>query len=326
MLPENLVPFATTPIPVLDDGHVLLVDVMGDEQAILDAARVSYGAGTKRVLEDRGLLRYLLRHHHMTPFEMCEIKVRVRVPMDIWRQWVRHRTASINEYSTRYSEAIDATVKTDPDCWRMQAEDNKQGSAGFIQFWPEGMVRPDDNEGNDPNGGWIGEDYYTSPGAYLSEKEAELHRVAREVYMERVTKFGMAREQARKDLPLSTYTEAYWKIDLRNLLGFLFLRLDTHAHWEIRAYSEALASILKVWMPTVWEAFEDYILHAESFSRMELEGLRALLDGCLDADATKNTSYRKQSIHRATELAVAASGLKAREAKEFRAKLAKLFR
>lgn len=319
MLPEQLVKFAENPIPVLDDGHILLVDVMGDEQAIIDAARVSYGAGTKRVSEDRNLIRYLLRHHHTSPFEMCEIKVRVRVPMDIWRQWVRHRTASINEYSTRYSEAINSmsTAQT----WRLQATDNKQGSAGEITDWPDGTPHqfclfPEDGSAM----AVVDRHYFNGPGEYLSKKEAELHQLARAVYEERL-KFGMAREQARKDLPLSTYTEAYWKIDLHNLLHFLRLRLHPHAQLEIRAYSEALASIVKVWMPTVWAAFEDYTLHAQTFSRMEMDGLKALMNHLLNAEGTKNDTYRKQIAEDAIEHALKASGLKQREAKEFKAKL-----
>src|SRR5690554_5789455 len=171
-------------LPVLDDGFVCLVDVMGDDAAIVQAARVSYGAGTKRVHEDRGLIRYLMRHRHTTPFEMCEIKLHVRVPMDCWRQWIRHRTASVNEYSTRYSIAIDRAQVTDATAWRTQAVGNRQGSSGFL-----------------------GPDI----GAGLTLAERELLQQARDVYEARI-QAGVAREQARKDLPLSTYTEAYWKI------------------------------------------------------------------------------------------------------------------
>ena len=280
MLPERLQPFADRPTPVLDDGHVLLVDVLGDDQAIVNAARVSYGAGTKRVSEDRHLIRYLMRHSHSTPFEMCEIVLRVRVPMDCWRQWIRHRTASVNEYSTRYSEAIDSAQKAPEGEWRAQATTNKQGSSGLVETWPgEFVVRHDDNEGNDPLGGWVGrDDYYSSPGCYLTEREAQLQRLAREVYEERI-QFGVAREVARKDLPLSTYTEAYWKCDLKNLLHFLSLRLDTHAQKEIRDYANAIAEIVKLWVPWSWEAFEDYDFRRSGLllSRQEVEGLRHLL-------------------------------------------------
>lgn len=226
----------------------MLIDVMGNEQSIVDAARVSYGAGTKRVSEDKHLIRYLMRHRHTTPFEMCELVIRVRVPMDCWRQWIRHRTASVNEYSTRYSKAIDAAQRTDPGCWRGQATNNKQGSSGFLD----------------------------TQGMHLSEKEGALQNLSREIYEERL-RLGVAREQARKDLPLSTYTEAYWKCDLHNLLHFLSLRMDPHAQLEIRLYANAIAEIVKVWLPNVWEAFEDYRLQAMHLSRMEIEGLRAIL-------------------------------------------------
>ena len=174
-------------LPVLDDGFVCLVDWMGDDSSIVQAARVSYGEGTKKVSEDRGLIRYLMRHRHTTPFEMCEIKLHVRVPMDCWRQWIRHRTASVNEYSTRYSIAIDAVHKTKPDEWRLQAAGNRQGSQCAI--------------GNEL-------------GSRLSGREAEIHSACREVYEERIES-GVAREQARKDLPLSTYTEEIGRASCR---------------------------------------------------------------------------------------------------------------
>ena len=215
----------------INGGHVRLVDVMGDEQSIVDAARVSFGAGTSRKLEDVALLRYLMRHDHWTPFEMCELKIRIRIPMDAWRQMVRHRTASINEYSTRYSIAIEEMATTEPEEWRKQSTDNKQGSAGYVYEWPEGTTEePTDGC---PNGAWVNGQYFGSPGDYLTAVEADFQERAGEVYKERLS-FGVAREQARKDLPLSTYTEAYWKIDLRNLLHFLALRLHPHAQKEIR--------------------------------------------------------------------------------------------
>src|SRR3989339_1761486 len=195
--------------PVLDDGFIRVVDYMGSDESIVQAARVSYGKGTKKVSEDRGLIRYLLRHQHTTPFEMCEIKFHVRVPMDCWRQWIRHRTANINEYSTRYSIAIDAAETTQVDEWRGQAITNRQGSEGFLD---------------------------TAIGEELTKQESELHRFTRDVYQKRIDA-GVAREQARKDLPLSTYTEAYWKLDLHNLLNFLALRMDAHAQFEIRSYA-----------------------------------------------------------------------------------------
>jgi len=229
--------------PVLDDGFVCLVDVMGDDSAVVQAARVSYGEGTKKVSDDRTLIRYLMRHRHSTPFEMAEIKLLVRVPMDTWRQWVRHRTANINEYSTRYSIAIDAAQATPPEEWRSQAASNRQGSGDLLS--PE-------------------------IGKQLSEAEAKLLAETRRVYDERLAA-GVAREQARKDLPLSTYTEAYWKIDLHNLLHFLALRMDSHAQKEIRDYSMAIGeNILRPLFPVVWEAFEDYRLGSTFLTRLDV--------------------------------------------------------
>jgi len=236
----------------LDDGFVRVVDTMGGDEAVVQAARVSYGAGTKKVSEDRALIRYLMRHRHTSPFEMCEIKMHLRVPMDCWRQWVRHRTASVNEYSTRYSIAVDSAQTTAPERWRRQASDNKQGSGDFL----------------DP-----------VVGRELSKAEAEIQTLARRTYEERL-RLGVAREQARKDLPLSTYTEAYWKIDLHNLLRFLELRLHPHAQYEIREYARCIYdNVLRAWVPTTAEAFADYVLNALTFSAIELEILSAKIAG-----------------------------------------------
>jgi len=237
-------------LPVLDDGFVALVDCMGDDGSVVQAARVSYGEGTRKVSDDRQLIRYLMRHAHTTPFEMAELKFVVRVPMDCWRQWIRHRTASVNEYSTRYSLAIDAMQATDRDGWRQQAATNRQGSSGLI----------------DP-----------AAGQGLSAAEEELQRLARRVYEERLAA-GVAREQARKDLPLSTYTEAYWKIDLHNLLHFLALRMDPHAQLEIRRYAETIGrEIVQPLFPLCWEAFLDYRVEAVRLTRLDREVIRRLV-------------------------------------------------
>jgi thymidylate synthase (FAD) len=237
-------------LPVLDDGFVRAVDYMGGDESIVQAARISYGRGTKTVREDRGLIRYLMRHRHTTPFEMCELKLHVRVPMDTWRQWIRHRTANVNEYSTRYSEAIDAAQRTAPNEWRSQATANRQGSEGLLDLQ-------------------VGED--------LSRAEQGLLDQARKVYEARL-KAGVAREQARKDLPLSTYTEAYWKIDLHNLLHFLSLRMDPHAQHEIRAYANAIGNqVVSAWCPIAWEAFSEYRLSSISLSNLESRIVRALV-------------------------------------------------
>ena len=238
--------------PVLDQGFVCLVDVMGDDSSVVQAARVSYGEGTKKVSDDRTLLRYLMRHQHTTPFEMAEIKLLVRAPMDCWRQWIRHRTASVNEYSTRYSVAVDAAYMTAPDAWRTQSESNRQGSGGFFDL---------------------------DEGSILTEEEGALHFYLREVYDRRIKK-GVAREQARKDLPLSTYTEAYWKIDLHNLFRFLGLRMEENAQYEIREYANTIGEkIVQPLFPYCWEAFVDYQLESIRLSRLEQNVIRRLAQG-----------------------------------------------
>jgi thymidylate synthase (FAD) len=244
------------PIRVLDEGFVRVVDYMGDDSAIVQAARVSYGKGTRRVHEDRALIRYLMRHDHTTPFEMCEIKLHVRVPMDIWRQWIRHRTASVNEYSTRYSEAIGAAQRTEPGAWRTQSSVNRQGSGGVL---PEDV------------------------GSRLSAEEGEFQDRARALYEARLAA-GVAREQARKDLPLATFTEAYWKIDLHNLLHFLHLRMEIHAQQEIRAYAAAIGEqIVARWVPIAWESFLDYRRRSTRLSRAEAATIAAMSSGDRDA-------------------------------------------
>ena len=241
--------------PVLDDGFIRVVDYMGTDESVVQAARVSYGKGTKKRHEDRGLIRYLIRHHHTTPFEMCEIKLHVRVPMDTWRQWIRHRTANVNEYSTRYSVAVNAMYSTEPGQWRMQATTNRQGSSGFAD---------------------------AETGAKLSQQEKELHELSRAIYDERL-ELGVAREQARKDLPLCTYTEAYWKIDLHNLLNFLRLRMEGHAQYEIRQYATIIGEeIVSRWVPLTWEAFEDYTFNSVTFSEMDGKVISALSAGDIE--------------------------------------------
>jgi thymidylate synthase (FAD) len=280
------------PFRILDDGFVRVIDYMGDDGAIVQAARVSYGAGTRRVSDDRGLIRYLMRHRHTTPFEMCELKLHVRVPMDAWRQWIRHRTASVNELSTRYSVAIDAALRTPPDHWRRQAPGNRQGSEGRLD---------------------------ETVGRELSRVEAELQDRARAVYQERLAA-GVAREQARKDLPLATYTEAYWKIDLHNLLHFLSLRMESHAQEEIRSYAEIIGrQIVSRWVPLTWEAFLDYRWSAVHLSRLEAEIAAALGAG---ADGVERA---RQIATQAGWLQPGTSGLKRhRERQECEQKLTRL--
>jgi thymidylate synthase (FAD) len=240
------------PFQVLDDGFIRVIEYMGSDASIAQAARVSYGKGTTKVHEDRGLIRYLMRHRHTSPFEMCEIMLHVRIPMDSWRQWIRHRTASVNEYSTRYSIAIDACQTTRPDEWRLQSQKNRQGSETLLD---------------------------RKSGEEFSRKEADIQQKARAIYNERIEK-GIAREQARKDLPLSTYTEAYWKIDLHNLLHFLELRMKENTQFEIRSYAKTIGyEIISRWCPIAWEAFLDYWYHAVTFSANELAILKEMAVG-----------------------------------------------
>jgi thymidylate synthase (FAD) len=249
--------------PVLDKGFIRVVDYMGGDPSIVQAARTSYGKGTKKISEDEGLIRFLLRHSHSTPFEMCQLKIHVKVPMDCWRQWIRHRMSSTNEYSTRYSEAIDDKQTTAPDAWRLQSTTNKQGSSsGCVEEWPDGMKVPEEMYNVSPE--------LRTPGSYLSRQEAWFHREAAQLYQERL-KFGVAKEVARKDLPLSTYTEAYWCIDLHNLMHFLSLRMDTHAQLEIRSFANILGEIVGRWCPMAWAAFNDYNFrrHALLLSRRD---------------------------------------------------------
>jgi thymidylate synthase (FAD) len=290
---------------VLDDGFVRVVDYLGNDASIVQAARVSYGAGTKSVQEDSALIRYLVRHAHTTPLEMCEIKLHVRAPMDTWRQWIRHRTANVNEYSTRYSVAIDSAAKTDAANWRVQDSTNRQGSSGLVPL---------------------------DVGTRLSAAEAKLQREAREVYEERL-RAGVAREQARKDLPLSTYTEAYWKIDLHNLFSFLRLRMRADAQFEIRSYASLIGNeIVKRWCPIAWAAFVDYSYNSLSLSSREIDLIRTLKTRgeeaakelairyrWINSDETVNepSRERKEAIRKLEELGITLRWLKpkAREAR-----------
>jgi len=234
----------------LDKGFVRLIDVMGDDAAIVQAARVSYGSGTKKVHEDRGLIRYLMRHLHTTPFEMVEFKFHVKLPIFVARQWIRHRTANVNEYSGRYSEMKDEFYVPEPDQVRAQSAMNKQGRAD------------------------------TAFDADQAEKiRTSMQQTQDMLYgqYQELLSTDLAREIARINLPVSNYTEWYWKTDLHNLFHFLRLRIDPHAQYEIRVFGEAMAEIVKAAVPLAYEAFEDYILHARRFSRLELEALRSML-------------------------------------------------
>jgi thymidylate synthase (FAD) len=266
-------------IRCLDKGFVRLVDVMGDDDSIVQAARVSYGTGTKKVLQDKGLIRYLMRHLHTTPFEMVEFKFHVKLPIFVARQWIRHRTANVNEYSGRYSEMRDEFYVPDLDQIRQQSTSNKQGRADE-PFEPDEAQR-------------------------IREMMANAQQKLYSDYQDMLGS-NLARELARINLPVSNYTEWYWKIDLHNLFHFLRLRMDDHAQYEIRAYGQAIASIVQAAVPIAYEAFEDYILYAQHFSAKELKLLAAHLKPIPD-DVNALDEW----------------GLKGREAQEFLVKIKK---
>ncbi|MHB1932418.1 MAG: FAD-dependent thymidylate synthase [Thermoplasmata archaeon] len=245
--------------PVLRHGYVVLVDYMGNDAAIVQAARVSYGRGTRSVRDDRGLIRYLLRHRHTTPFEMVEFKFLVRLPIYVARQWIRHRTASVNEYSARYSIVPDEYDLPDPDAVRQQSVTNRQGRGEPL------------------------------PPEVVERFRSDLDRVARTAYAayEKAIADGVARETARILLPVAYYTEWYWKTNLHNLFHFLALRLDAHAQEEIRAYAAEIAAVARAVAPVAMEAFEEFQIGGLEFSRSELKALRGLLDGQTPADACR---------------------------------------
>jgi thymidylate synthase (FAD) len=243
------------PIPVLDHGFVRLVDYMGDDAAIVQAARVSYGAGTKTARDDAGLIRYLMRHWHSTPFEMCEIKLHVKLPVFVARQWIRHRTANVNEYSARYSILDREFYTPSPEHLAAQSSTNNQGRGATLP--PEEAERV---------------------LATLRRESARAYD-AYEAMLSTEGQSGLARELARMALPASIYTQWYWKTDLHNLFHFLRLRADAHAQYEIRAYAEAILAIVRDWVPAACAAFEDYRLEGAHLSGTGLKVLRRMLAG-----------------------------------------------
>jgi len=257
-------------IPCLDHGFVRLVDYMGDDAAIVQAARVSYGAGTKRVREDRGLIRYLLRHRHTTPFEMCELKVHMKLPMFVARQLIRHRTANVNETSGRYSVIDKEYYTPEASVLGTQSASNRQGRGAPVSPERAAAIRAQLEQDAEAAYARYEELLGGAQAAATTGEEREA---------EGATEQGVARELARIGLPVSFYTQWYWKIDLHNLLHFIALRADPHAQYEIRVYAEALAELVRRWVPNAYEAFVDYRLEAASLSRMEIEALRTLLTG-----------------------------------------------
>ncbi len=256
--------FLYKPIKVLDHGFVRVIDYMGDDSAIVQAARVSYGKGTKQVSQDRGLIQYLMRHRHTTPFEMCDIKFHIKLPIFVARQWIRHRTASVNEYSARYSILGKEFYIPSRENLAAQSKINRQGRAD--------ETVPADRA--DHVLSMLKDDATMCYDHYIEMmNENENGEVVDE------NKIGLTRELARMNLNLNYYTEWYWKINLHNLLHFLSLRADSHAQYEIRVYAEAMLDLVKAWVPLTFEAFEEYRLFGTHISRTGMEVIKAMLKG-----------------------------------------------
>ena len=249
--------------PALDHGFVRVVDYMGDDQAIVQAARVSYGKGTTRVSEDRGLIRYLMRHRHSTPFEMCEIKLHVKLPMFIARQWIRHRTASINEYSARYSVLDKEFYIPEEKDLAVQSKSNKQGRGDTLSA-------KDSEE-----------------ALFLLKRDAEKSYETYEYLLNESQKGevldnnrdGLSRELARINLTLNTYTQWYWKTNLHNLMNFIFLRADSHAQYEIRVYADIIYKIMESWVPITAEAFKSYRSGSVELSAEAIDVIKLMISG-----------------------------------------------
>jgi thymidylate synthase (FAD) len=246
-------------VPLLDHGFVRVIDYMGDDAAIVQAARVSYGRGTRRISEDSGLIRYLMRHRHSTPFEMCEIKFHVKLPIFVARQWIRHRMANVNEYSARYSILDREFYIPAPEQLAAQSSSNRQGRGDVLEGAEAAdvlaMLRADAT---------LTYDHYAH---MLNEDGADPERR------------GLARELARMNLTLNTYTQWYWKCDLHNLMHFLSLRADAHAQYEIRVYADAMIEMMRAWVPATFEAFKDYRMGAVTLSAGMLAVVRRMLGG-----------------------------------------------
>jgi thymidylate synthase (FAD) len=283
------------PIEVLDHGFVRVIDYMGDDAAIVQAARVSYGRGTKQVSEDAGLIRYLMRHRHSTPFEMCEIKYHVKLPIFVARQWIRHRTANVNEYSARYSILDKEFYVPDVDYLetrRIERQIEQNTAQGQADLFPEVQqtqprqlaaqsksnrqgreeVLPRDEAAQILE--WIKNDSARNYSTYTKLLNEDVNgNIINE------TRHGLARELARMVLPTNIYTQWYWKVDLHNLLHFLSLRADPHAQYEIRVYADVMLETVKRWVPLVYEAFLEYRMNAASISATGLKVIRRLLAG-----------------------------------------------
>mgnify|MGYP001475304448 FL=1 len=250
-------------IPILDHGFIRVVDYMGDDTSIVQAARVSYGKGTKKVSTDSGLIKYLMRHWHSTPFEMCEIKYHVKLPIFIARQWIRHRTANVNEYSARYSILDKEFYLPSPEHLATQSQSNRQGRGEILEGKKAkkvlDLLKGDAEQTYNNYEMMLNERY---DGSVIDEKSS-----------------GLARELARMNLTLNTYTQWYWKTDLLNLMNFLRLRADHHAQYEIRAYADAMLDTLKKWVPITYDAFMDYRVGGTEVSSKGKEIIKKLIKG-----------------------------------------------
>lgn len=280
------------PFPVLDHGFVRVVDYMGDDSAIVQAARVSYGKGTKMVNEDKGLINYLMRHRHSTPFEMCEIKLHVKLPIFVARQWIRHRTANVNEYSARYSIYDKEFYIPNAEHLAAQSKTNRQGRESVLEG--DQAARVLDLLREDALRAYNHYEYMLN-----EDKDGQVLDPGLP---------GLARELARMNLPVNFYTQWYWKIDLHNLMHFLSLRADSHAQYEIRAYADVMLEILKKWVPFTYEAFKDYRFGALSLSSKGLAVVKALLKGEPVDQTTSGMSPREwRELHQALDLTPQAS-------------------
>ena len=285
-------------VQVLDKGFVGLIDYMGSDDAVVQAARVSYGTGTKKVQEDRGLIRYLMRHEHTTPFEMCEVKFHIRLPIFVMRQLIRHRTAQVNEYSGRYSVMSDDFYIPELDNIKKQSKTNKQGRD---------------------------EDFSDEDKARTQIWMENVHNRADYVY-HKFIEDDMARETARAVLPVSNYTEAYWKCNIKNFLHMAWLRMDAHAQWEIQEFARAMYGLVQPLFPAVCEAFEDYKLNAVRLSRMEAELTKVIFGDYMEnwddyiTDWYELPDMSPESVNTAEGKICKDFGLSKRELEEFKKK------
>jgi thymidylate synthase (FAD) len=275
------------PIPVLDHGFVRVIDYMGDDTAIVQAARVSYGKGTKMVNEDKGLINYLMRHRHSTPFEMCEIKFHVKLPIFVARHWVRHRTANVNEYSARYSILDKEFYIPTPDQLAAQSKTNRQGREEVLQGEQAAYILD-----------LLRDDALRAYNHYEKMLNEDIQGNILDPNLP-----GLARELARMNLPVNFYTQWYWKIDLHNLMHFLSLRADSHAQYEIRVYAEAILKILEKWVPITYEAFMNHRVGAASLSAKGLAVVKALLkDQAVDQASSGMSPREWRELHELLEI------------------------